>query len=175
LTDSITARHPALRGCLESLGRCEKIVRQIPPELFAGSDDFPHPVGPHLRHCLEHVTCFLDGWEKGEVDYDARVREEPLERDPEYFLAALDRTRAALERVPDGIFPDELLVRQTPALDSDRIPMRSTIEREFVFLSSHTIHHVALVRHICLSAGIELPQDTGFAFSTAVHQQAVSG
>jgi hypothetical protein len=160
---------------LETLARCEAIVRKSPQGLFSGDEGYDHPVGPHFRHCLEHVTCFLDGLEQRVIEYDGRERDTTLERDPEAFLAALIDARRRIEGISPDSLQGEITVVQTPSLDSPPIRLQSTVERELVFLSSHTIHHIALIKHICEAAGVELPEGTGLAFSTAVYQQSIAG
>lgn len=175
MADAKEKPHAALRGCLETLGRCEMIVRKSPRGLFAGGDGFDHPVGPHFRHCLEHVTCFLDGVENRVIEYDGRAREEVLERDPDAFLKALDEARQGIEAIDLDILNEEVTIVQTPSLDSPPVRLQSTIERELVFLSSHTIHHIALIKHICKGSGVDLPDGTGLAFSSAVYQRSIAG
>src|SRR5436305_80894 len=40
----------------------------------------PHRAGSHLRHVLEFYQCFLEGLESSHIDYDARRRDEAIER-----------------------------------------------------------------------------------------------
>ena len=174
MADAKEMPHAALRGCLETLDRCEMIIRKSPKGLFAGNDGFDHAIGPHFRHCLEHITCFLNGVGKGVIEYDGRPREELLESDPDAFLAAAERARKGIETINPDSLGDTVTVVQTPSLDSPPVRLQSTVERELVFLSSHTIHHVALIKHICQGSGVDLPEGTGLAFSTAVYQQSIA-
>ena len=73
-TEQTTAHGSAIEGCLEACERCRVLVQavtgpQSTPQAFPG-------IGPHLRHCLDHFICFLRGVESGDVDYDARDRDE---------------------------------------------------------------------------------------------------
>ena len=175
MADAKEKPHAALRGCLETLARCQMIIRKSPRGLFSGEDGFDHALGPHFRHCLEHVTCFLNGIEKRVIEYDGRAREEVLERDSDAFLEALDKARLGIEALDPHTLNAEVTIVQTPSLDSPPIRLQSTIERELVFLSSHTIHHIALIKHICEGSGVDLPEGTGLAFSSAVYQQSIAG
>jgi hypothetical protein len=50
--------------------------------------------------------------------------------------------------------------------------VESSIERELIFLSGHTIHHLALIDYILRSKGVAIGNAAGTAFSTAAYQRA---
>jgi len=165
----------ALRGSIESCDRCARVIDSITPDIYANALPGRYPVGSHLRHALEHVQCFVDGLKGGLVDYDARARDEMTERSLDCFVEKLAEARAALESLDGQDLSRPLRVRQTPSLDSAPQTYQSTVERELVFLSSHTIHHLAVVVHLCREHGVELGDDISMAFSTAAHHQALKG
>lgn len=164
--------HSALRGCFDACDRCERVLDAISPELYANALPGRYPVGSHLRHMIEHFQCFLHGVDDGLVDYDARQRDEELERNTDKFREALDEVRRGLDRLARGSLTRPIRVRQIASLDSDPTDFDSTLARELAFLSSHTIHHLALVVHLCRENGVDLPEEISLAFSTAAHRQA---
>lgn len=119
--------------------------------------------GPHVRHILDHYAALLDGVAGGVVDYEARERDERLERDPQRALAAIEQTirglRALAER--DG--------GRVLAVSSDGHQGPSTLARELLFLLSHTVHHQALVSLLLQNAGVEVDECFGVAPSTLRH------
>src|SRR5215469_5697738 len=64
-----------LRQALRLLERLDDTVYSATAPGFA-----PHRAGAHLRHVLEFYQCFLDGLESSHIDYDARRRDESVER-----------------------------------------------------------------------------------------------
>lgn len=132
------------------------------------------PIGAHLRHAAEHFICFLRGLGDGVVDYDARDRDESIERDPVLFREALSDVRRTLTGLTLAQLRQRIEVRQTAALDCEPSTLESTVERELVFLSSHTIHHLAVVVNLCREQGVDLPEDLALAFSTAAFRQTAS-
>jgi len=62
-------------------------------------------------------------------------------------------------------------VRQEAASGGRTRTVTSTVERELMFLSSHTIHHIEIMSLIAARAGIEVPGGLGIAFSTESHMQ----
>jgi hypothetical protein len=156
----------ALRGCLEVCRRCDALVESVAAE----SGEVYSVLGPHLRHCLDHFTSLLRGLSAGVVDYDARDRDEGMEDRPERFRAALAETVSKLGQIEPGDLERSLRVKQLAAPGAESAPVASTLERELIFLSSHTIHHLALMLHLAASRGVELPEELGVAFSTAAYR-----
>jgi hypothetical protein len=162
----------ALSGCLEVCRRCRELVTAV-CDADTGGTAYLH-LGPHLRHCLDHMTALLRGLNDGIVDYDARDRDPRIERDPDRFLAALDDAQAGLTRLAGHDLSRPVEVLQMPAPDAPVTRVASTLSRELVFLSSHTIHHLALMIQLARSMGLEIPEDLGVAFSTAAHRASVA-
>jgi hypothetical protein len=49
--------------------------------------------------------------------------------------------------------------------------VRTNVERELLFLSSHTIHHIAIMSLLAERVGMTVPADLGVAFSTASYEE----
>ncbi len=159
----------SIQGCLQACERCDKILDAISDEMFAAERPGRQPIGTHLRHMLDHITCFLSGLPGGIVDYGSRDRDATLERDPELFRKALHESMDALRAIPTERLGDTIQTRQTVSLDTEPVLLGSTVERELVFLSSHTIHHIARLAQFCREEGVELPEDIALAYSTSAY------
>jgi len=131
-------------------------------------------IGPHLRHCLDHFRCLLDGLGTGRVDYDARARDAELERDPGRFCRALGAIASELDRLDTQTLDRPLVVQQTAAPGRPPAATASSLGRELVFLSSHVIHHLEIMRRILQGFGLELPEPVALAFSTAAHRERLA-
>lgn len=163
----------------DSLIRANRALLEQGVEVLAGLDDRLYTeagrrgasVGDHLRHILDHYTCFFGGLAAGAIDYEARRRDAEIARrrsagtralhEAERRLAALDRSRmSALVRVAldDGAEPGETAV--------------STVKRELQFLFSHTIHHYALIAERLTEAGVAVGEEFGVAPSTLRHRES---
>lgn len=165
---------PAIEGCLDACRRCSTLVglvREAPPE--QGRRAYS-AIGVHLRHCVDHMDCLLRGLESGTVDYDDRERDPASELDTDRMrqrLSALDR---ALRRIDPDSVRRPLRVRQSAALGTAPVTVESNLERELLFLSGHTIHHIAIMALLVREQGILLPDRLDVAFSTAAHLGATS-
>ncbi len=134
---------------------------------------FESSIGGHVRHCLDHVEALLTD-SAATIDYDARRRDTPIERERTAALRAferLDRELAALKDA-DGGRPAQVPI--TIAADGSRVVGRSTLAREVLFVVSHTVHHNALIAGMIRLLGRDVPDDFGFAPSTLAYLQANS-
>lgn len=143
--------------------------------LLASLDDFTYrralqvvfgsSIGTHIRHNLDHYACFLSGIETSCIDYAARRRDTPLERDRSAALVEIARLCNALMALGDpAALAGTLHVRREA--DIEAVPVVSSIERELDFLLSHTVHHYAIVAILCRLQGRRHPR--GF-WRGAVH------
>lgn len=140
----------------------DDMFRQSPPALA------PHRVGGHLRHILEFYECFLDGLETSHIDYDARQRDETVET---CRLAAAAKIRSIMYRLQSSLLlrGDSILwvrAEDAQAIRLDDCFMTSSISRELQALSSHTIHHFALMAMTLRALGYRVDRDFGMAPST---------
>ena len=163
-----------VRDNIHFLHQALDLVRHCSPETFVATNppQYGSGVGSHLRHCLDHYENLLDGIPSGDVNYDARCRDEAVATQPE---SARD-TILALTRKLEEVSPESLDAPLTITMDcgseEEQAPSHSTLRRELQFLVSHTVHHFALIAMILHDQGIPTPPDFGVAPSTIKFRQA---
>ena len=139
---------------------------------------YAQAVGPHVRHIIEHYQALLGALSQGEgcVDYDARLRDLRVQTDPTMTLAALQQLSTAfatLAEDPTLNLDAALTTRlQAGAHGELELQVNTTLGRELLFLSSHTVHHYALLGQYCRAAGVEMGHDFGKAPATIAFEQA---
>lgn len=155
-----------LRQALTLLDRLDDEVYGKSPRGLA-----PHRVGGHLRHILEFYQCFLSGIESSHIDYDARPRNEAIEHSRADAAAAIRSIVGELECNPAVRQESIVWVRIEDAEASDVRDtfVESSVCRELQVLSSHTIHHFALIAVTLRMHGVEVCDDFGMAPSTLRH------
>lgn len=130
-------------------------------------------IGAHVRHILDHYRLFLAGLPAGAVDYDARERETPVERERAAALAQAANLAAGLRGLPAEAFARPLHVHQQGAYEPGRFEhTESRVDRELLFLQSHTVHHQAIIGLLAKLQGVEPPEHFGVAPSTVAYLEA---
>lgn len=161
----------ALIQNLELLDQATRLLESLPDSLYSERSDQPgfrQTPGPHLRHALDAYACLLDGLERGLVDYDARSRSRAVETSRTDALAAIERTRAALQAIAAPPETALEVLADTPG-EEDGVPAASSLGREYQVLVGHTVHHYALIALILRQRGWDPDPDFGVAPSTLRH------
>ena len=156
-----------LRQALGLVERLDDGIFATPPPGLA-----PHRIGSHLRHVLEFYECFLNGLESARVDYDSRQRNEAIEKhrhSATTSICSIIRRLEAVSTLPRDSF---LTVRMEDA-EGD-VWLASSIGRELQALSSHTIHHFALIAVTLRLHGVSVDPDFGMSPSTLKYLAAHS-
>ena len=123
-------------------------------------------VGSHVRHCIDYFEGFLAGVSQGRIDYDQRERDPMVETHRAYARDKLGSIQAAC-RALLKLDAQALAVKQDSPQPAERAPWASSsLERELQFLTSHTVHHFALIGVIMRLNGIEPREGFGVAPST---------
>jgi len=166
-------QHPAAAGCLAACREARAFVERLTPAQYAAPVNGHSSIGAHMRHCIDHFLCFFRGLSDGEVDYDSRDRSADLELSREVFFKACDLVERELAGLGD--LERAVRVRQIPAPGAASIAVESSIERELIFLSSHCIHHMALMAILAEIQGAAVRGEAGVAYSTQDYRRRTKG
>jgi hypothetical protein len=152
-----------LRQALTVIAKLEDIAYSTAP-----GELIPHRAGAHFRHILEFYRSFIDGLESLQIDYDARQRDQAIEQNRAAASAAIRNVIHFFERSDSLRKESTVWVRMEDAdpRDLDTSFMESSISRELQVLSSHTIHHFAIIAITLRFHGIEIDPEFGMAPST---------
>lgn len=144
-------------------------LRQAESLLAATGDwEYSNPAPAHLRHVLEFYEAFIDAAATGFLDYDARRRDPQIERSRTIALERIQTLAAQLQNLSPSVQDSFLEVRiedADPALGQE-CWLCSSIGRELQFLSSHTVHHFALIAVALRAHDIAVPADFGVSPAT---------
>ncbi|MFW3614170.1 hypothetical protein [Billgrantia antri] len=122
-------------------------------------------LGKHVRHILDHYDALLVGAGAGSIDYENRRRDERLETEPELAVARVAEICAALPGL-EAHRSATLQLRYPVEGASGSLVLTSSLPRELAFLTSHTVHHMALLGMMAESLGVDLPVHFGVHPST---------
>ncbi|MBS1851534.1 MAG: hypothetical protein JST79_11515 [Acidobacteria bacterium] len=128
-------------------------------------------IGQHYRHVIDHFLCLESGLASGHIDYDNRERNPRLETDLDFARASTERLiRVFHQYGPDGLDRACLVTYSLEYGDATPVRLPSIIARELAFCIGHAVHHYAIVRLLCDSAGIDVVPEFGIAPSTLKHR-----
>lgn len=158
------------RWLLQALALLEKVSDEAYAGTPAGLE--PHRAGAHLRHILEFYDCFLCGMRTGYIDYDARRRDPVIERSR---AEAARRIQEIIASLNSGSYEHENFIVMVRMEGADELGitggwLASSVSRELQALSSHTIHHFALIAMTLRAQGVPVDLSFGVAPSTLHHQ-----
>jgi uncharacterized damage-inducible protein DinB len=156
---------------LETLEQLLCVVEQLDNRTYSTRLEILNgsSIGKHVRHVLEFYICLQDGIQKGEVNYDNRVRNLQLEESPDYAQMVLNHMIDTFNNVA----LNEKNIQHIICFGDEEISSESSISRELVYLIEHSIHHYAIIG---IALKNELPQlviptNFGIAYSTVQHAQ----
>lgn len=165
-------REELIEENLQTLLQLECFVTELSPEHYRQVFGVQgrHTLGKHVRHIIDHYDALLDeDVLSGEtrLDYEHRQRDSALEESPTLAAEHLGSIRHRLGALQEAS-PRNSLRLAYPAMEST-LELDSSPGRELAFLTSHTIHHMAIIGLLAESIGIVLPETFGVHPSTLRH------
>jgi hypothetical protein len=146
------------------------LLERLTDDCYTRSRPGWSPVGTQYRHVLDHYRSFLLGLPEGRIDYDARLREAAVETHTARAIEVAESIVHDLASVSEHIGTQHLLVHMNSGGGEDAFDWcPSTGGRELQFLSSHTVHHYALIKLLLEDQGIDAGEDFGTAPSTLAY------
>ncbi|KAI9496883.1 hypothetical protein BDB00DRAFT_869113 [Zychaea mexicana] len=150
-------------------------------------------IGKHIRHVYDHFNLLLAGnpqlknqHQQGQhhhhedddelwtVDFDARSREQPMERDRREAACCFRDMQNKFKDIADKV-PLDTPVKLAATIDASasvpRALFHSTFDRELWYCCMHAIHHYAAIKAICIENSIPVTSEFGMAPSTTQYQQ----
>lgn len=128
---------------------------------------FQSTIGAHFRHVLEHYRCFFQQIDTGAFCYDKRDRDAVLECDQAYAEQTIDELIRAFNELPENTFEQAFVIDD----EQSQGPVVTTLQRELLFLQSHTVHHYAIIGAMTRAFGNQPADDFGVAIATRSHQK----
>ena len=154
----------SLHGLLDEM---RSLIERIDDESYtAAARGRSGGIGPHVRHCLDHVHALITGTRTGLCAYDRRTRGTTVETCRRAALGQILDLDAELLRIDYELL--ELPVDVEMQLDTSAtfVVTTSTVGRELMFVISHTIHHNALIAHLLDERAIDMGPRYGLAPAT---------
>lgn len=123
-------------------------------------------IGGHVRHCLDHVSALVTATRTGLCAYDRRARGTDIESCRFAALQRIADLERALSWLGSTCLQAPVEVETQIDADGSTFVTTSTVGREVVFVTSHTIHHNAIIAHLLKVRGVDMGSRFGLAPST---------
>ena len=131
---------------------------------------FHSTIGAHFRHVLEHYRCFLSQYETTHFCYDKRERDQELECDAKYARRTITELIDGLKALSNDVFERQYTVDD----EQSQGPVQTSLQRELLFLQSHTVHHYAIIGAMTRAFGSSPDEEFGVAIATRSHQRNIN-
>tara|TARA_Y100001934_G_C12372923_1_gene787490 strand:+ start:2427 stop:2993 length:567 start_codon:yes stop_codon:yes gene_type:complete len=158
----------------EILSQAEELLALIDDEAYRCKVEaaFGATLGGHMRHCIDHFISFLAGVAETWINYDHRERDSVLETDRSAALLRVREIRESLSRLNAKTLARPSSVTCKVRYEGEFAQSaETTFARELMYVVSHAMHHLALMRIMANLLKIELPEQFGVAPSTLAHLQ----
>lgn len=168
---------PSMEGLIDENFLALEQLRGLLEELTPASYRQPfgaegrHTLGKHVRHIIDHYDALLgrlDGGGGG-LDYEHRRRDGSLEQWPSRAVQRLVSIEASLRTLADRSPSTPL--DQAYRVGEEHLVLPTSLGRELAFLTSHTIHHMAILGLLAEQVGVSLPESFGVHPSTLRHRR----
>ena len=163
-----------INSCIISFEKCIKILDKLTNEEFNQKPYDGSTIGAHMRHIIDRANCVLSSLHHEILDYDNRLRNKDIEENIVFCKNALQTTIDKMAQIPLQSIKSTIKIKETISEDGSQTIIESPIEREFLDIFNHTIHHIATVKVICQSFGIKLGDDIAKTPSTKIYEQTES-
>ena len=161
-----------------AIGQLVDLLQALPGNLYRQSFGHrkQHVIGKHVRHIIDHYSALLSATDcpGALLDYENRNRDLSLETDRRTGGRRLSVILRELRNRFGTEHCNELAMLHNS--DGQRQVVTTSVDRELVFLASHTIHHMAIIGMLAEQAGVEVGAEFGVHPSTLRYlERQVSG
>ena len=127
-------------------------------------------IGEHTRHIIEELSCTLRGYTEGTVNYFERRRNLNFEEDIKFAKNELKKLLSSAYR------PDKPLQVNTKTTANEPVNViHSTYFRELLFITDHTLHHLAFINVALKTMQLNLVSENfGLSYSTIAYKQEMA-
>ncbi len=165
-------RCPAISGNLEAIEQSLALCNLLDSNSYnyKATPYVQSSIGEHLRHILDMYQALIRQPQIGVIDYDHRRRGALVESDLETGISELKEIHCWLTEFDPANLDKPITILSEASISTQNVcEMPSSLRRELLFVSSHTIHHLAIVKVIATHANIETGEHLGYAPATATY------
>lgn len=134
---------------------------------------FMSSAGAHMRHILDHYQSIIIGLDNGIINYDSRNRGGDIELNPDAAFIKIEQIKMFLLSLSGEQMNQSMKLSTEISISEKKVQIvATTLARELVFVSSHAIHHFAMIAQIAKAQQQTIPEYFGVAPATATFMRA---
>lgn len=159
-----------LKQCKEQLIDLQNLLKTITPLNYTKQSHYLHKatIGQHTRHIIEMTQCVINGYNVGIIDYINRNRNLQYETDIEFSIIRIDKLLVELDK-ENKLIQIKITEIKNPLEEF----IHTNYFREILFITEHTIHHLALIKVALIEFNIAIENPFfGTAYSTIQYKTA---
>jgi uncharacterized damage-inducible protein DinB len=139
------------------------------------SPNFISSAGSHMRHIIDHYLALMSGVDNKLIDYDKRVRGSEIELSPVLAINKLNRVSDWIKSLTEEQLNQLITLKTEVSVTCKNVQkVQTSIGRELVFVSSHAVHHYAMIAQISFAQKSLLTPSFGLAPATATFLRETS-
>ena len=153
---------------IETLEQAKYFINQLSDSEYTAvlSPHFTGSAGAHIRHIVDHFLALKNN-EHGVVNYNARHRFCAIESSKEVAIKAINEIQHWLENLSSTLLYQRVTVlSEVSVTQTLNYETQSTYARELMFVSSHAVHHYAMLKLIASMQGVNIASNFGLAPAT---------
>ncbi|WP_375748585.1 DinB family protein [Vibrio sp. HN007] len=163
---------PSISGNIEAIDQGLELFSKLSDENYnyKAKPYVDSSMGEHLRHILDLYHAVINEAQTGVIDYDHRRRGAAVERERTIGIDELLQVKNWLENIETETLQKQVTILSEATISSQKIcEVKSTLQRELLFVGSHTIHHFALINVVAKYLKLETDARFGYAPATATY------
>lgn len=163
---------PSITGSLEAIDQSLSLCALLDNNsyTFKAQPYVQSSIGEHLRHILDLFFALINEPNVGVVDYDHRRRGASVETKLDVGISELTQVKTWLQQLDSSRLDASITILSEATISSQKVcEMASSLRRELLFVASHTIHHLAIIKVITTHCDIETSEHLGYAPATATY------
>lgn len=153
----------------EMLLKLRCFLQSISNEDYEFQNGQESTVGGHVRHVLEFFQSFILSIDSKVIDYDNRNRNKMMEVNREYAISILDKILCEVDKISEEMLSEEVTVKESVSIEF-KASASSSFGRELMFLVSHLVHHMAIIKFMIPKGDAGFDDDFGKAPSTQIYE-----
>lgn len=174
-SDNHHAHHPLVRANLEGVEQALQLLGQLDNAqyIYIAAPYVQSSIGAHLRH-INDMYFALMSYPQGVIDYDQRRRGASVETQREVGIDELQAIKRWLLTLEVQDLTTPVTIKSETSIYQQQIcQMSSSLQRELLFVASHTTHHFSVMRVNAEACQIKTDDIFSYAPATASYLRSL--